>query len=115
MKQLLLALAMFFSIVHTANAESKTATIHIKASIYCDHCKECESCGKRLEEAVYSQKGVKRVDINEEAKTIKIVYNTTKTSTDKLKQAIAAVGFDADEVKADPKAYEKLDPCCKKN
>ncbi|MBN8670822.1 MAG: heavy-metal-associated domain-containing protein [Chitinophagales bacterium] len=99
---------------NTAKAQSKVATISIKTSIYCDHCKRCESCGKRLEEAVYKQKGIKRVDIDEKTKTVSVIYNTSKTTPEKLRQAIASVGFDADDIKGDPKAYTTWDDCCKK-
>ncbi len=98
---------------NTADAQSKIATVNIKTSIYCDHCKKCESCGKRLEEAVFKQKGIKRVDIDEKTKIVSIVYNTSKTNPDKIRQAIAAVGFNADDVKGDPKAYTTWDDCCK--
>jgi len=30
-----------------------------------------------------------------------------------IRAAISKLGFDADNVKADPTAYEKLDGCCK--
>ena len=70
--------------------------------------------GSRLEEAIYDEKGVKRVEIDEEKKTVTVYYNTNKTTPEKIKQAIAAVGFDADDVKADPDAYASLDECCKR-
>ncbi len=98
----------------TANAQSKVANINIKASINCDHCNRCESCGKRLENAVYTEKGIKRVDIDEQKKTVNVVYNPVKTSPEKIRAAIAKVGFDADDVKGDALAYEKLDSCCKR-
>jgi hypothetical protein len=46
--------------------------------------------------------------------TITITYNTTKTTPEQLKQAISKIGFDADDIKADPKAVAKFDGCCKK-
>lgn len=114
MKKLFFLYIIFIVTSLTASADNKVATINIKASIYCDHCKKCNSCSVRLEKAVYTQKGIKRVDIDEANKTVSVVYNSEKTSPEKIRQAIALVGFDADDVKADPKAYEKLDDCCKK-
>jgi cation transport ATPase len=101
-------------IAATSFGQSKVATINVKASIYCDHCHQCESCWSRMENAVYMEKGIKRVDLDEETKTLKVVYLPSKTSPEKIRKAISRVGFDADDVKADAKAYEKLDPCCKK-
>jgi periplasmic mercuric ion binding protein len=109
----------FFLIVLTmlslsAYAQKKVETVLIKTSIYCDHCNRCESCGARLEQAVFKQKGIKRVDIDEAMKIVKVVYNPQKTTADQIRQAIAKAGFDADTVKANPDAYELLDGCCKK-
>ena len=113
MKRIFILLAVVIAPILTIG-QSKVATIHIKASIYCDHCKQCESCGKRLENAIFTEKGVKRVEINEKDKTVKVIYNSDKTTPEKLRTAISKVGFDADNVKADAAAYAKLDPCCQK-
>jgi len=43
-----------------------------------------------------------------------VVYNTKKTDLTKVKTAIANLGYDADEIRADVAAYEGLDNCCKK-
>ena len=101
--------------VNTAFAQSKVATINVNTSIYCDHCKKCESCGNRLEKAIYSEKGVKRFDIDEKTKVVTIVYNTTKTNPENLRVAIAKAGFDADNVKGYLNVYNKWDDCCKRS
>lgn len=36
-----------------------------------------------------------------------------KTDLQAIKEGISMLGYDADEVKANEKAYEKLDGCCK--
>lgn len=94
--------------------QSKVATIAVKASIYCDHCNRCESCGKRLKEAVFTEKGIKRVDVDEKTKTVNVAYNPQKTNPDQIRVAISKVGFDADDVKGNPEAYKELDDCCQK-
>ncbi|RYZ51296.1 MAG: hypothetical protein EOP49_12065 [Sphingobacteriales bacterium] len=113
MKKLLFILAVT-SLCNAANAQKKATTINVKASIYCDHCKKCESCGLRLERSVYKVKGIKRVDIDESQKVVTVVYNPRKTNVDAIRLAISKVGFDADDVKANPVAYEQLDECCKR-
>ena len=109
-------LTLLFVVMAAAhsNGQSKIATINVKASIYCDHCAQCESCGSRLEKAVFNSKGIKRVDLDEEKKTLKIIYNPQKTSPEQIRQSISKAGFDADDVKADPDAYASLDECCKR-
>jgi periplasmic mercuric ion binding protein len=57
---------------------------------------------------------VKDFSFDDKAMTITITYKTKQTTPEKLRLAIAAIGFDADEVKAEPKAVEKLDDCCRK-
>ncbi|MCD6063497.1 MAG: heavy-metal-associated protein [Flavipsychrobacter sp.] len=114
MKSLYLFVILFATTVSLSFAQTKATTIAIKASIYCDHCRKCESCGERLEKAVFCEKGIKRVDIDEQQKTVNVIFNPKKTSPERIRQAIAKVGFDADDVQADPQAYLKLDDCCKK-
>ena len=114
MKRILFLTLIMLGATGALWAQEKTGTIEIKASIYCDHCKKCESCGTLLEEAVYAVKGVRRVDINDQSMTMQIAYNPKKTGPDQIRKAITAAGYDADNLKADPEAYRKLDDCCKK-
>ena len=99
---------------NTASAQKATETAIIKTAIYCDHCKACEDCGGRLEKNLLREKGIQMVTLDDEAMTIKVVYNTKKTDLKKIRQAISKQGYDADDVKADPVVYESLDGCCKK-
>ena len=87
----------------------KYSEIKIKTSAMCDMCKES------IEKALAFEKGVKSSDLNVDTKVCTVKYDATKTTTDKIKIAISKAGYDADDVKADPKAYNKLSPCCKKD
>ncbi|WP_169628275.1 hypothetical protein [Flavobacterium filum] len=58
-------------------------------------------------------KGVKAYQLDDENMTFTIFYNEKKTDLQTIKVAISKLGYDADEVKADPEAYESLDDCCK--
>lgn len=98
----------------SAQETKKTEILTIKTQIYCDHCKQCESCGGRFDREIPFIKGVKDFSFDDKAMTITVTYNTKQTTPEKLRLAIAAIGFDADEVKADAKAAAKLDDCCKK-
>lgn len=102
-----------FSVVAFAQSASKQ-TVTIKTNIYCDHCKECESCGGRFERELPFIKGIKNYSFDEKAMTLLITYNTKQTNPAKLRAAISKIGFDADDVKADAKAVAKLDECCLK-
>lgn len=118
MKKLTFILAFFgvffFSNQAAAQKQKATETVVIKTKIYCDHCKKCESCGDRLEKSLLKEKGIQMITLDEKEMTIKVVYNTKKTTIDAIKIAISKQGYDADDVKADDVAYESLDGCCKK-
>ena len=94
--------------VTTAAAGPKPETIKIKTSSQCYDCKE------RIEEALAFEKGVKSSTLDLETKIVTVSYKAGKTTPDKIRKAISKVGYDADEVKADLKAYGKLPACCKK-
>lgn len=88
--------------------DGKFDTIKIKTSSQCDMCKE------RIEEALAFEKGVKTAELDVETKIVTVTYKKNKTTPEKIRKAISKVGYDADDVAADPKAYAKLDACCKK-
>jgi copper chaperone CopZ len=89
--------------------KEKFATIEIKTSAVCDMCID------PIEGALAYEKGVKKSKLNVKSKIVTVKYNPGKTDPDKIRKAISLAGYDADDVKADPKAYEKLDDCCKKD
>ena len=75
----------------------------------------CGMCEDRLEHNMKFEKGVTAVDLDLPSKIITINYRTDKTNPDKLRKAISEIGYDADDVPANQKAYEKLPACCKKD
>jgi periplasmic mercuric ion binding protein len=87
---------------------AKQAELKVKTSAQCGQCKD------RLERAMAFEKGVISSDLNLEDKVFTVVYKPAKTNPDKIKTAISKTGYDADDVAADAKAYDKLPACCKK-
>ena len=110
---ILLVLFTFFSFTLSAQ-NSKNEKAVIQTTIDCDHCKVCETCGQNFQENLYKIKGLKMYELDEKAMTLTIFYNGKKTTLNEIRTAITKLGYDADEMKADPKAYENLDGCCKK-
>ena len=82
--------------------------VQIQTSAVCGMCKE------RIEGNIAYEKGVKKVELNEETKVVTIGYDPRKTNPDNLRTEISKIGYDADNIKADPEAYAKLPGCCKK-
>lgn len=103
----------FMFIASDAVAQKTTQKILIKTNISCDHCKQCETCGGLLEKKLLKTTGVQMITLNEKDETIEVIYNSKKTDLPKIKSAISKLGYDADDIKADPTGYEKLDGCCK--
>lgn len=111
LKSLFIALIVF-GCANTVSAQTSKKVI-IKTAITCDHCKVCPSCGGLLEKKLLKTPGVQMITLDEKEMTIEVVYNTKRTDLTTIKTAISQLGYDADDVKADPKGYESLDGCCK--
>ena len=109
-------LAVFFciafmgSIGSNVSAQKRAAEmkkLEIKVSVVCKQCKD------RIEKAMAYEKGVKDFNIDLKTKILTLTYQTSKTSPEKIKLSISKLGHDADEVKADKKAFDKLPACCR--
>lgn len=106
-------IAAFLLMSVTVLAQKTVQKAIIKTSIACDHCKACPSCRGLLEKTLLKNKGVQMITLDEKKVTIEVIFNSKKTDLLTIKTAISKLGYDADEVKADPSGYEKLDGCCK--
>ena len=111
----LLSTFLFLAIAASGIAQDELKSITIKTSIACDHCMKCDDCGYNIDTSIRKAKGIKKVEINPEKNTVEVTYRSDKTTQDEIRIALSKAGFDADDVKADPEAYAKLDGCCKKN
>lgn len=114
--KVLLSIIAAFALSFGATAQKKTdtsnnefQTIQIKTSAVCDMCKET------IERAMAFEKGVKKSDLNVKTKILTVTFNPKKTSPEKIKKAVTLSGYDADEMPADARAYQNIDPCCKKD
>ncbi len=90
-------------------SQENNATVSIHTSAQCGICK------KKIEHDMSFVKGVKSAVLNLKTRDLVIIYNPDKTNPEKLRWAVTKIGYDADTVGADPKAYESLLQCCKKN
>lgn len=87
--------------------KNKNAKYNVEVNGNCDQCK------KRIEKAAYSVSGVKSADWNIEDHTLHLILNEQKSSVADVKNAIAKVGHDTDDVKALEADYQQLHTCCK--
>ncbi len=92
-----------------AAQDLKQEKIDIKTSAVCN------MCVNHIKKALKKTEGVTKASINLETGFTTVTYNPEKTNPEKIRTAISMSGYDADDVKADPTAYNKLDECCKKD
>lgn len=83
-------------------------TLNIKTSA------QCSTCKATLERGMRSVKGVIGVELDIDSKVLGLTYDAKKTNPDKLRKAVTRIGYDADSILADPRAYKQLPDCCKK-
>jgi len=93
----------------TVNLFAQTAEVKIKTSAVCDMCK------KTIEHDLLFEKRIKKAELDLDSKVVTVVYNAKKTDEQKIRIAIAKIGYDADALVADSTAYLKLPDCCKKD
>ena len=100
-------LALFLFVLFTAQAEGDKE-VKIKTSAICEMCKA------RIERNLGLSKGIKESNLDLNDKVVTVKYNPSKTTPDAIKATIINTGYDADDLPAVPKAYNKLPNCCKK-
>lgn len=76
-----------------AKRQSKWHSVLIQTSGTCAHCKQ------KIEAALLTENGVKSVNYDLASGKVKVIFNSHKTSSAKLRDAINKAGFDADNQK----------------
>jgi copper chaperone CopZ len=74
---------------------------------------ECGMCEERIESALNSLKGVAWADWELATLELTVKYDPAKITLLEIKQKVAEIGHDTDEVHATQEAYEELHACCK--
>lgn len=96
---LLCAIVLFIS--NTTLAQQKTnQKAVIKTTLYCDHCKACETCGLKFKTEMLKIKGTKMYELDDKKMTFTFYYNAKKTNLQTVKVSISKLGLNADEIKA---------------
>ncbi len=101
---------MLIAFVGAATAQQKTVqTVVIKTpTVNCDQCKA------RIEKYMAHEEGILAVNVDYKKKITTVKYVPDRTNVENIKALIANVGYDADDVTAEPDAYKRLPTCCKK-
>jgi copper chaperone CopZ len=99
-------LSLIFIFFCAISFAQKAETSVIQTSAQCNDCKE------RIEGKLNYTKGVKFAELDLESKKVTVKYSPKKITLQKIKETIASVGYDADEVKAKKEDILKLPKCC---
>jgi len=103
----LLTLSLFLSAFYADASPlitDSTATLHVAGN--------CAMCKKRIETASLNNSHVKSAVWQAETQELVVSFNPAKTSLSAIKQAIAAVGHDVEDLRAKDEDYNKLHQCC---
>lgn len=73
----------------------------------------CGMCRSNIRKALLKINGIDDVKVDTKLKITTVKYASNLVGIDKIKEGISNAGYDADDVKRKPDAYDKLDDCCK--
>jgi copper chaperone CopZ len=73
---------------------------------------QCGDCKDRIESKLNYTKGVIFAELDLESKKVTVRYKTKSISLQEIKQAIASIGYSADDLKAKEEDVLKLPKCC---
>ena len=96
--------------VPASNTKAATTTTIQKVVIQTNGV--CSKCEALFKENVPFFKGVKDYTYDTKTSKMTIAYDSKKTNPELLRQQISKLGYNADNVKADPAARAKLPACC---
>ncbi len=96
----------------TAPAKQAATTTSTMQKVVIQTNGVCSKCEALFKENVPFFKGVKDYTYDPKTSKMTITYDSKKTNPDMLRQQISKLGYNADNVKADPAARAKLPACC---
>jgi len=74
---------------------------------------QCDACKQRIEEYLKFEEGVTKVVAYPRSRYTMVTYLADRTNMENIKTAIANLGYDADDIPADPEAYKQLPKTCR--
>jgi mercuric ion binding protein len=73
---------------------------------------QCEACKTRIETHLAHEDGISSVKADYRKHTVTVVWYADRTNIENIKTEIANLGYDADDVTAEPDAYKRLPVTC---
>src|SRR5437868_1426337 len=94
---LLMCVVMYSTNLPAQTGTKKTETFKVYGN--------CEMCKETMEDALKKKDGIYSKDWNTETKMITVTYDPAKITLRQIKQKLADVGYDTDEVRAANEVY----------
>ncbi len=73
----------------------------------------CGMCKNKIEKTAKAIKGVRTAVWDAKTRDLTVNYNEKLTDIDRISEAVAKIGYDAGDIKANKDARAKLPNCCK--
>ena len=106
MKAIVLIITLCFSFALSAQKSSKLDTLVVRTSAV------CEMCEQTIEGNLIYERGVKSVNLDLTTSEVKVGFDPRKTSPEKIRTALTKLGYYADDLPGDEKAFRDLPACC---
>lgn len=107
-----LMIVLFAAIInfsgYSQNSENKVKSESVEFKVYGN----CSMCKSRIEKAL-KVVGINSAVWNKKTGMVKVSYNPSKISVNKMHELVANVGHDTDLITAKDETYDKLHGCCK--
>jgi copper chaperone CopZ len=103
-----ITIALVLALIATQAVKAQNDTLRIQTSAVCGTCKET------IENDLSFVKGIISSNLVVKTKELTVVYDSKKIDANKIRIEVTKIGYDADSLKADPKAFKHLPDCCKK-
>lgn len=73
---------------------------------------ECGDCKERIEGKLNYTKGIIFADLDYKTQLLTVKFKKDKISLEEIKKIVSDLGYDVDDVKANPEAQKALPLCC---
>jgi copper chaperone CopZ len=73
---------------------------------------QCEACKTRIENHLAHEDGISSVKADYRKHAVTVTWYSDRTNIENIKTELANLGYDADDVTADPAAYKRLPITC---
>ncbi len=103
---LIFSLLLFFSPAIFSQAKAVQKAVISTPNV------QCEACKTRIENRLAHEQGISSVKADYRKHTVTVVWYRDRTNIENIKTALANMGYDADDITAEPDAYKRLPKTC---